>query len=336
MDLDSRRLLVLQVISEAGSLAQAARRLRRTPSAVSQQLAKLEREVGVALVDRAPGRLELTEAGRILARAGARIGESMADAERELTSLTGSVSGPILIAIPPAGKTMATLARIVPLLAERHPGLRPTLVEVEENEGLRMLRAGSLDVLILKDDRETAVPLPPGYVARLLIHDEYRIAIPSSWDIPAVAEDLSGKPWIGAPPGSAVGRCFRRLADLHAIVPSTVHLAISPGTLEAMAAAGLGATIAPWFYADWLPNCTVLDLPVPGRYIVRAIHRSTPAAEAVGTTLAEMALLHAEQLVDQGIHKRDVLVRGSVDPGMERQAAQSPSPVRNHPAQPSR
>lgn len=322
MDLDPRRLLLLQAISETDSLGQAARRLGRTPSAVSQQLAKLEREVEVALVDRAPGRLELTEAGRILARAGARIGASLADAERELTSLTGSVAGPITIAIPPAGRTMAAVAHAVPVLAERHPELRPTIVEVEEAEGLRMLRAGSLDVMVLKDDRDTAVPLPPGYVARVLTQDEYRIAIPSSWDIPTTVEELSGKPWIGAPPTSARGRCFHRLADLHAIVPSTVHIAISPGTLEGMAAAGLGAAIAPWFYADWLQNCTVLDLPVPGRFIVRAIHRPTPAAEAAGIALAEIALLHAEQLVDRGIHKRDILIRRLVDPGMPQQVDQ--------------
>lgn len=320
MDLDPRRLLLLQAISETGSLGQAARRLGRTRSAVSQQLAKLEQEVEAALVDRAPGRLALTEAGRILARAGARIGESMADAERELTALTGSVSGPIIIAIPPAGRTMTAFAHVVSVLTQRHPELRPTVVEVEETEGLRMLRAGTLDVMILKDDRDTAVPLPPGYAARLLTQDEYRIAIPSSWDIPTTVEELSGKPWIGAPPTSARGRCFRRLADLHAIVPSTTHLAVSPSTLETMAAAGLGAAIAPWFYADWLQNCTVLDLPVPGRYVVRAIHRTTPAGEAAGTALVELGLLHAEQLVKRGIHKREILIRGLTDPGTPQRA----------------
>ena len=315
MDLDPRRLVLMQAILETGSLGQAALRFGRTRSAVSQQLAKLEQGIGFALVDRAPGRLELTEAGRILARAGARIAESMADAERELTSLTGSVSGPVTIAIPPAGRTMAAVPHVLPVLAERHPELRPTIVEVEETEALRMLHAGSLDVIVLKDDNDTAVPLPPGYVARVLAQDEYRITIPSSWDIPTTVEDLSGKPWIGAPPASACGRCFRRLADLHAIVPSTVHLAISPGTLEAMAAAGLGAAIAPWFYADWLQNCTVLDLPVPGRYIVRAIHRLTPAAEAVGGALTDLALMYAEQLVERGIHRREILIGRRADPG---------------------
>jgi len=315
MDLDPRRLLLLQAISETGSLAQAARRLGHTPSAVSQQLAKLERETGVTLVDRTPGRLGLTEAGRILARAGTRIGDTLADAERELTALTGSVTGPITITMPPGGPAMLA-AFVVPLLTERHPELRPTVVEMEEAEGLRMLRAGSVDVMMLKDDLDTALPLPPGYAARALIQDEYRVVIPSSWEIPATFAELSGKPWIGAPAATARGRCFRRLADLHGIVPSTMHLAVSPYTLEAMAANGLGAAVAPWFYADWLRDCTVLDLPVPGRFIVRVIHRTTPAGEAVGVAIAQTALLREEQFVDLDIHKRDILVRRLEDPAM--------------------
>jgi DNA-binding transcriptional LysR family regulator len=315
MDLDPRRLLLLQAISETDSLAQAARRLGHTPSAVSQQLAKLEREAGLALVDRGSGRPELTAAGRILARAGGRIGDSLAEAERELTLLTGTVTGPLAVAVPPGG-TVLVAAGAVTLLADRHPGLLPAVVEVEEAEGLRMLRAGSLDVMLLADDRDTAVPLPPGYAARVLIEDEYRIAIPASWDIPTSPADLSGKPWISAAPGSARGRCFRRLAGLHGIVPSREHLAFSPTTLEIMAAAGLGAVIAPRFHADWLRNCTVLDLPVPGSMIARAVHRATPAAETFAIAVAECSLMRAEELVDSGVHKRDVFIRRLADPGM--------------------
>ena len=314
MDLDPRRLLLLQAISETNSLAQAARRLGHTPSAVSQQLAKLEREAGTALVDRGVGGVALTEAGRILARAGGRIGDSLADAERELLALTGSATGPITIAMPP-GETVEVVAGAVALLAERHPDLRPILVEAEQAEGLRMLRTQSVDVAIVIDDRDTAVPLPPGYVSQVLMEDEYRIAIPSGWELPATPADLSGRPWIGAPPASARGRCFRRLADLHGIVPAGEHIAVSLSTLQTMAAAGLGACIAPWYYADWLRNCTVLDLPVPGGFIARVIRRGTPAAEAVRDAVSESARTRAEQLVERGIHKRDIRIKRLPDPG---------------------
>jgi DNA-binding transcriptional LysR family regulator len=315
MDLDPRRLLLLQAISETDSLAQVARRLGHTPSAVSQQLTKLEREAGLALVDRGAGRLELTEAGRILARAGGRIGDSLADAERELTTLTGTVTGPVTVAVAPGGTVLVAVGA-VSVLAKRHPDLRPTVIEVEEAEGLRMLRAGSVDIMLVADDRETAFPLPPGYVSRVLVEDEYRIAVPASWDVPASPADLSGRPWISALPGTARGRCFRRLADLHGIAPSREHLAFTPAALETMAANGLGAVIAPRFHADWLQNCTVLDLQVPGSFIARAIHRATPAAEAVGIAVAECSLMQAEELVESGVHKRDIIIRRLQDPGM--------------------
>lgn len=324
MDLDPRRLLLLQAISETDSLAQAARRLGFTPSAVSQQLAKLEREAGVALVDRGVGHTELTPAGRILARAGGRIGDSLADAERELAGLTGSLTGPIAVATQPGG-SMAVVVGALPLLAERHPDLRPRLIEAEQNEGLRMLRAQSVDLACITDDYDTALPLPPGCVAHMLMEDEYRIAIPASWDVPATPAELSGKPWIGAPPASARGRCFQRLAALHGIVPSIEHLANSLATVETMAAAGLGAAIAPWHYADWLKNSTVLDFPVPGKYIARIIHRSTPAGEAVRLAIKDSAFRRAEELVELGIHKRDIPVRRLPDPGMRAGSDQSPS-----------
>lgn len=319
MDLDPRRLLLLEAISGTDSLAQAARRLGHTPSAVSQQLAKLEREAGVPLVERGGGRLELTAAGRILARAGGRIGASLADAERDLSALTGTVTGPITVAVPPGGNALVA-AGAVRLLAPRHPDLLPTVLEVEETEGLRMLRSGSADVVLVSDDRDTAVPVPTGYLARVVVEDDYRVAVPASWEVPATFAELSGRPWISAPPGSARGRCFRRLVDRHAIVPSREHLAFTAGTTEAMAAAGLGAVLVPRFQADWLKNCTVLDLPVPGSFIGRAIHRTTPAAVAFGTAIAECALLRGEELVESGIHKREIYIKRLADPSTERPA----------------
>lgn len=263
MDLDPQRLLVLATIAESATLTEAAGRLGHTPSAVSQQLTKLERQTGLALVSRAAGRLELTPAGLTLARAGARIQASVADAERDLAVLTGAVTGHIAIGTAPGG-TVPWAAAAVPLLMERHPGLVPRVLETDFDAGLAMIRGGLLDVLVITDDRDTAVPVPPGCAARVLAEDEYRIVIPDSWKRPSDAAELSDRPWITAPPTSARQRCFRRFADQHRITPSVEHLAANPYALEAMAAAGLGAAVAPWFYANWLANCATLDLPVPG------------------------------------------------------------------------
>jgi DNA-binding transcriptional LysR family regulator len=118
MDLDPRRLLVLQAVAESGSLAGAAGLLGHTPSAVSQQLSRLEREAGTVLTDRSSGRLELTAAGRVLARSGDRIARSLADAERELTALSGQLDGPVAIGAQP-GTITSFVVTVVPGIAHR-------------------------------------------------------------------------------------------------------------------------------------------------------------------------------------------------------------------------
>jgi DNA-binding transcriptional LysR family regulator len=315
MDLDPRRLLVLQAVAESGSLAEAARLLGHTPSAISQQLSRLEREAGTTLTDRTSGRLELTAAGRVLARSGDRISRSLADAERELTALSGQLDGPVTVGAQP-GTLASFVVTVVPALKETWPSLNPRIVEVGLDVGLRQLRVGDLDVLIVTDDRDTAVPLPPGCVARVLIEDEYRVAVPDTWQgpLPTTPGELSGKPWISASPTSARGRAFTRLAVANGIVPSVEHVAIHPFSLQAMAAGRLGAVICPRYFVDKLENVLVTEVPVPGHYLVRMIHRGTPASEAVVKTVSRLALAEAERVVATGEHPREVIVKRLPDP----------------------
>lgn len=63
------------------------------------------------------------------------------------------------------------------------------------------------------------------------------------------------------------------------------------------------------FYADWLANCTTVDLPVSGSFIARAIYRKTAAAEAAAIALYDIAMIRKEQLVDRGLHRRDIIIR---------------------------
>ncbi|MBC3839242.1 hypothetical protein GXW82_00620 [Streptacidiphilus sp. 4-A2] len=120
------------------------------------------------------------------------------------------------------------LARIaVPalrLLARRHPHLKPRFAEAGLLEGLQQLRLGELEVLVITDDRDTALPLPPGVQAQVLSEDEYRVVVPASWAAPATATDLSDASWISAPSYSARGRAFARFATVHGVSPSVEHL----------------------------------------------------------------------------------------------------------------
>src|SRR5215831_6602947 len=96
--LDAGRLVMLREVARRGTIASAARSLGLTPSAVSQQLAVLEREAGCALLDRSPRGVALTGAGRALADRAAAIVDVLAAARADLDRLGGSVSGPVTVA----------------------------------------------------------------------------------------------------------------------------------------------------------------------------------------------------------------------------------------------
>lgn len=316
MDIDPRRLLVLQAVAEAGTLAGAARILGHTPSAVSQQLNRLEREAGTALAERGAGRggqVELTAAGLVLARAGEALAGTLAEAERELAALTGRARGPVAIGAVP-GRVVTLAAATVGVLAGTRPELEPRVVETEAGPGLRDLRLGALDVLILTDDRDTALEVPPGCTAGLVLEAEYRIAVPDDWETPVSAAELTGRPWIAAPPDSASGRCFARFVARHGLTPSTEHLARHPYSLQALVKARLGAVLTARFVTDLFENATVTDIPVTGQYLVRVVHRTTPAAEAAAQAVKLAALRLAESDVETGRYPRDIVVKRLVDP----------------------
>ena len=130
MELDPRRLRVLRAVALRGGMAAAAQLLHLTPSAVSQQLAQLEREVGQPLIDRSRRTASLTPAGQVLAARAERIEQELTEARRELTELNGRLSGPVTI----AAFSSAVCHLVVPALRElatSHPDLEPEVVELE-------------------------------------------------------------------------------------------------------------------------------------------------------------------------------------------------------------
>src|ERR1700712_3654223 len=154
MHLDPRRLSVLLNIHRAGGVLAAADVARVTPSAISQQIARLEEETGVTVLARQPGGAVLPSAGRILVEAAERIESELTDARRALAALQGDVTGTVVI----GGVQSVIQALLVPLvedLRERMPGLDVVVHEIEAAEGQRGLREGALDLLLLEADSPT-------------------------------------------------------------------------------------------------------------------------------------------------------------------------------------
>ncbi|MFG3442786.1 LysR family transcriptional regulator [Nonomuraea sp. NPDC047897] len=253
MDIDPRRLRVLHEVARRGGVMRAAEALFLTPSAVSQQLAQLEREVGLALIDRSQRRVSLTPAGRVLAGYAERVEEELAEARRELTRFTERLAGPVRIAAFP------TVIRhmLVPALrdlATRHPKITPVIHEVYGQPALQELRLGAVDVLITERDMSLPVLAQPSLATRPLYVDEYRIVVPPDWpDPPRSVADLADVPWVASEPDQACGQALDRLAALHGFEPRKVHVITEFGPTLALVAAGHGVAI--------VPTLALLDVP---------------------------------------------------------------------------
>lgn len=277
MDLDPRRLMILRAVALRGGVTDAAQLLHLTPSAVSQQLSQLEREVGISLLDRSQRRVGLTAAGQLLAARAERIDQELTEAKRELTALSGRLSGPAVIA------SFSTVIRhlLVPaiqILARTHPDLQPRAIELEGPPALRELRTGCVDLVIAERDGGLADPKHTGLNAKHLADDGYRVVVPSSWvPAPRSMRDLTSRPWIAGPPETASGQALERLTAKHAFTANRAHLCIEYPTVLSLVAAGLGAAIVPTLalggeYAD-LVNVTMI--PITGFRRLTALYRAS-------------------------------------------------------------
>src|SRR4051812_29448429 len=132
--LDVRRLRVLREVAMRGSFSAAADALHFTQSAISQQIAALEREAGVTLVDRSAPGVRLTEAGQVLVRHTDVILARLADAEAELEAISDLRGGRLrLAAFPSAGASIAPAA--IGCFRERHPSVELSMCPAEPAEG---------------------------------------------------------------------------------------------------------------------------------------------------------------------------------------------------------
>jgi DNA-binding transcriptional LysR family regulator len=290
MEIDPRRLRVLRAVALRGGVMDAARLLHLTPSAVSQQLAQLEREVGVPLVDRSRRRVELTPEGRLLATRAERIESELLAARRELAAMSGRVSGPVVA----AGFLTAIRRLLVPALerlAATHPEVEPSVVELEDAPALRELRTGGIHVAIAERDAEAPGPGVRGIAVEPLLDDEYRVVVPEAWATrPRSILELAATPWVASPPERSCGAALERLAAEHGFTPRRAHVCSEFPSVLALVGAGHGAAIVPLLALADGPADAVAVTSIPGAGFRRlsALHRAGASEPVVGVMLGAL------------------------------------------------
>jgi DNA-binding transcriptional LysR family regulator len=210
--LDVHRLRLLRELQRRGTLAEVARALSYSPSAISQQLSQLESETGVRLLERVGRGVRLTEQARILVRHTDAVLERLELAEAELAASLSEVSGTLRVA-----SFQSVLLTLIPSaltrLADLHPRLRVEMTQREPQHAFAGLLTHDFDVVLGEEYPGAAVPAP-GVDEEDLLRDGIRLALPrtGAWSDPGVAlADLAGAPWVLDPAGSPPGRWARAL-----------------------------------------------------------------------------------------------------------------------------
>jgi DNA-binding transcriptional LysR family regulator len=244
--LDVRRLRVLREVAARGSFSAAAEALSYTQSAVSQQIAALEREAGSKLIERNPRGIRLTDAGRALVQHADAIIARLDDAEEELAAIAGLRGGRLrLTTFQSAGATL--VPRALGEFHRRHPDVSLT-VRQEECEAPESLLAGDADLAIVMDYEHRALADDNLELTKLL-DDPYEVVLPHTHPLAeqdAVAiDELSGERWIVPIPGTGcregiVGACRGAGFDPDLAIESDENTQI-----QAFVATGLGVALYP-------------------------------------------------------------------------------------------
>jgi DNA-binding transcriptional LysR family regulator len=296
--LDLRRLRLLHELHERGTIAAVADALRFTPSAVSQQLAVLEREAGVPLLERAGRGVRLTDAALVLVGHAARLLEQADVAEAELAAAAETVAGRGRIATfqsPALSLAVPAIAR----LAREAPALRCELVDAEPEVSLPALALGDVDLVLADEWENQPLARPPGVDRHDLHREAVRLVLPEHHPLarahPRVVplRALHTAAWACSPPGGAWAAMVERTCRaLGGFDPEIRHRTNDAVVSLALVARGLAVTLLPDLVAPAAhPGVVVRDLAEGTTH--RTILAATRTADAARPSVR--ALLGAVQ-----------------------------------------
>lgn len=290
---DPTRLAALVAVAEAGSITRAAARLGYTAPALSQQLAKLEREAGAALLVRHHRGARLTAAGELLAGRARRVLDEMDQARHELARLAGLSGGRLRVGT----FTTAGIHLLPPVLSafrRAHPDVELTVTDYEPPGGVAAVAAGDVD-LALTHAYEPAVaePLPSGVSAEPLLVEELvlitavgQALAEGSGRLPVT--ELAGRPLISSAPAHPPRRGVERaLADAGA-TPAVVCESPGYALVCALVSAGLGVAVVPEMVASMSPTPLAVRRLEPSafRRTILVVHRGDRTTAAAATLKA--------------------------------------------------
>jgi DNA-binding transcriptional LysR family regulator len=288
--IDLSALASLRAVDTHGSVVAAADALGFTPSAVSQQVKRLERQVGVALLERVGRGVMLTQHGRHLVDAGARLLADLEQVEAGLHDRAGTVAGHLrLTAFSTAMRGL--VAPAVRDLRAAHPDLAVSLTEREPWDTVDLVSSGQTDLGLVHRWGDVAIAIPEHLASLVVGHDVADVIVHADHTLAARASvaprDLVEEGWIATPDGTICRQWLTRMYAGTGRLPRIAHTAMEFESHLALVRAGLGIALVPRLGRQPLSEELVAipaHDPVPTRDLI-AVHRrsmtDSPAVRAV-------------------------------------------------------
>jgi DNA-binding transcriptional LysR family regulator len=297
--LDSRRLRVLRAVAEHGSFAAAALELQYTPSAVSQQIAALEREAGAVLVQRGPRGTRLTQAGAILDRHAAVVLGQLAAARAELDDLARLRGGALRLAAFESAWT-ALVPSAVSAYRRRHPEVELHLAEADPVEAVAGVRAGACDLAVVFEPNALDAAGIEGLRRTVVGLDPLWAVLPEDHPLagePEIAlERLAGEPWV-APTAFCAG-VVRRACLSAGFDPDIVFSSADYGAIQGFVAAGAGVALVPFLALTGRDQVVARPLAGDGpRRVLAAITAADGPRPATATAMLDVLCEAAGELL---------------------------------------
>lgn len=309
--LDVDRLRALHAVATHGSVSAAADALGVTTSAVSQKLAKLERDTKARLIERHGRGVRITDAALLLVQHAEEILARVEQAESDFEAHRGDVAGQLSIsAFPTAARGLLPTA--VTELTRTYPRLDVRLAETEPPEAVREVARGSVDLAVVQDWESLPLAVPEELARQPLIDDVADLALPTTHPLARhKTVDLSrvtGEPWVSSPIGAVCYDLLVYTIRSYDVEPCITHTAAEYETQLALVSAGFGLAILPRLGRGTIPpNVRVVPTrPVIARSVYAIWRRRAgrrPVIRAALATLREAAAQLPHSATDSENHE---------------------------------
>lgn len=293
--IDLTALTSLRAVETHGSVVAAADALGFTPSAISQQVKRLEKQAGVALLERVGRGVMLTEHGRRLVVDGSRLLTDLEELESGLHRDAGRVAGRLRIAAFSTAMR-GLVAPVVRDLLELHPALSLSLTEREPWDTIDLVATGQQDLGIVHSWGDVPLHVPEHLVGVTIARDVADVIVPRGHRLAGRTRvsprDLVDEAWVATPDGTICRQWLMRMYDGTGRAPRIAHVAMEFDSHLALVGAGLGIALIPRLGRAPLSSDVVAlaaHRPVPTREIT-VLHRASmvdsPAVRAVVAALS--------------------------------------------------